>query len=123
MGSLNGVVLDTNILIDHLNDVRQATYLLRTQGDIAISPVTWMEVMVGAKPETEDMLRHFLRRFINLPIDKRVSEIAVVLRRQYRIKLPDAVVWATAQIHNRTLVTRNTKDFPNEPGVHIPYRV
>jgi len=37
------------------------------------------------------------------------------------IKLPDAIIEATAQIENRLLITRNVKDFKNTPGVILPY--
>jgi predicted nucleic acid-binding protein len=44
------------------------------------------------------------------------------VRRIRRIKLPDAIIWASAQEHGRILVTRNIKDFPaTEPGVRVPY--
>ena len=47
---------------------------------------------------------------------------AVQLRKTKRIKLPDAIIWATAQVHQCLLVTRNTRDFDvNEPGVRVPY--
>ncbi|MER8370394.1 hypothetical protein NKH70_31295 [Mesorhizobium sp. M0991] len=47
---------------------------------------------------------------------------AVALRRAHRIKLPDAVIWATAQTAGRLLVTRNTKDLPpDDPGIRQPY--
>jgi len=46
----------------------------------------------------------------------------VSLRRGQSIKLPYAIIWATAQVHSRLLVTRNSKDFaPSHPGVRIPY--
>ena len=80
--------------------------------------------MVGATPETEDILRGFLSGFIKLPIEEQVSNIAVTLRKEHKIKLPDAIVWATAQANKRLLVTRNTKDFPHdEPGVRVPYQI
>ena len=34
------------------------------------------------------------------------------MRRERRIKLPDAIILATAEIENRLLITRNTRDFP-----------
>ena len=41
-----------------------------------------------------------------------------------KIKLPDAIVWATALVNKRLLVTRNTKDFSaDEPGTRVPYQV
>jgi predicted nucleic acid-binding protein len=52
-----------------------------------------------------------------------IAEQAVALRRDRRVKLPDAVIWATARSMGALLVTRNTKDFPaDDPGVRVPYR-
>ncbi len=118
------VLLDTNILIDYLNGVNQARAELERYSDKAISLITWMEVMVGAVPETEEATRRFLSSFINLPIDNQVSNVAVTLRKNHKVRLPDAIVWATAQVNKRIFVTRNTKDFlPTEPGIRIPYEL
>lgn len=119
-----GALFDTNILIDYLNGIEQARGELERHSDKAISLITWMEVMVGATPETEDVTRGFLSGFVNLPIDERISGVAVALRKQHKIKLPDAIVWATAQVNGRILVTRNTKGFSrDEPGVRVPYQI
>jgi predicted nucleic acid-binding protein len=117
-------LFDTNILIDYLNGIEQAKIELDRYSDKAISLITWMEVMVGATPETEEILRSFLSGFVNLPIDEQVGGLAVSLRKQHKIKLPDAIVWATALADKRLLVTRNTKDFaPDEPGIRVPYQI
>jgi predicted nucleic acid-binding protein len=117
-------LFDTNILIDYLNGIEQAKTELEKYSDKAISVITWMEVMVGATPETEAITRNFLSAFDTLPIENQVCEAAVKLRKKHNIKLPDAIVWATAQIDKRILVTRNTKDFSHEePGVRVPYRI
>lgn len=119
-----GALFDTNILIDYLNGIEQAKTELDKYADKAISLITKMEVMVGATPETEDVLKTFLNDFINLPIDEQVADLAVALRWKHKIKLPDAIVWATAQVHRRILVTRNTKDFSDdEPGIRVPYQI
>lgn len=119
-----GALFDTNILIDYLNGIEPARAELERHPDKAISLITWMEVMVGATPETEAVTRSFLNSFVSLPVDGQVSELAVSLRKQHKIKLPDAIVWATAQANGRILVTRNTKDFSrDEPGVRIPYQI
>ena len=117
-------LFDTNILIDYVNGFEEAKIELDRYSDKAISLITWMEVMVGATPETEMVLRGFLSGFDKLPIEEQVSDVAVKLRQKHRIKLPDAIVWATAQVNKRILVTRNTKDFsPDEPGVRVPYQL
>ncbi len=118
------VLFDTNILIDYLNGVEQAKAELERYADKAISVITWMEVMVGATPETESVTRRFLSSFETLAIEAQASELPVKLRKQHNIKLPDAIVWATAQADKRLFVTRNTKDFSaDEPGVRVPYLV
>ena len=115
-------LLDTNILIDYLNGISHAKAEIGRYRDKAISVVTWMEVMVGTTPGTVGGTRAFLRGFRLLTITENVAEIAVELRQSRKIKLPDAIVWATARSDNRLLVTRNTKDFPaHEPGVRLPY--
>lgn len=117
-------LFDTNILIDYLNGVEAAKAELDRYSDKAISQITWMEVMVGATPETEEIVRAFLDGFVHLPIDEQVSGVAVALRKKHKIRLPDAIIWATAQVNRRILVTRNTKDFSRtEPGVRVPYNV
>lgn len=117
-------LFDTNILIDYLNGIEQAKTEIERYSDKAISLVTWMEVLVGATAESEAVIRGFLNNFKSLPIDQPVSELAVLIRQKQRIKFPDAIVWATAQVNSRILVTRNTKDFlQDEPGVRIPYQL
>ena len=115
-------LFDTNVLVDYLNAVPQARTELQRYTEKAISIITWMEVMVGATGDVEDATRSFLSGFDIVAVDEVIAECAVSLRRSHRIKLPDAVIWATAQAHGMLLVTRNTKDFPvGDPGVRAPY--
>lgn len=115
-------LFDTNILIDYLNGIEQAKIEFDLYSEKSISLITWMEVLVGASPETEGIIRGFLSEFVLLPINERTSDIAVGIRKKYKVKLPDAIVWATAQVNGQILVTRNTKDFSSgEPGIRVPY--
>ncbi len=119
---MNIAVFDTNIVIDALNGLGQADEEYQRYQQVYISLITWMEVMVGAKEGdslTEDFLRTY---FVVLPITQEIAEQAVLLRRRNWIKLPDALIQATAQKHNALLVTRNTRDFsPSSDSVRIPY--
>ncbi|GGA87408.1 ribonuclease VapC [Brucella endophytica] len=117
-----GALFDTNILIDHLNAVSQARMEIERFENRAISIITWMEVMVGANADLVDATRLFLDGFNVIALDDAIANRAVELRRAHRIKLPDAVIWATAQTAGRLLVTRNIKDFPSrDPGIRVPY--
>ncbi len=117
-------LFDTNILIDFFNGAREAHEELARYDDLGISIVTWMEVMVGAAPATADATKAVLSRFRVVPLDDLVAIEAVELLRRHRMKLPDAIIWASARIEHRLLVTRNEKDFPvSDPGVRAPYRL
>ena len=69
-------LFDTNILIDYLNGIQPAKTELDRYSDKAISLITWMEVMVGATPETEGIVRGFLKAMSQL----RVAQVARGLR-------------------------------------------
>lgn len=117
-------LFDTNIILDHIKGVKDAPVELALYDDRAISIVTVIEVLVGVTPASEAAERAFLGRFAVIPLDDDVAEQAALLRRAHRMKLPDAVVWASARREGRLLVTRNTKDFPvGDPGVRHPYIV
>ncbi len=117
-------LFDTNILIDHLNNIRQARSEILRYAQGSISIVTWIEVMVGAMPEHEEATRAGLDDFSVIPLDEHIAEMAVRLRRTRRLKLPDAIIWASARVHGLLLVTRDAKGFPaDDPGIRIPYQL
>ena len=117
-------LFDTNILIDHLNGIPQARKELSLYDRWAISIIGWMEVMAGTDDQTEGPTRRFLSNFDVLPIDASVAELAVTLRKGRKLKLPDAIIQATASANSLLRVTRNEKDFSYQmPGVRIPYRL
>ena len=117
-------VIDTNILIDYLSGSEKAKQELDAFEELYISLITWMEILVGANEgDEESTIREFLRRFRVHPVDEGVAERAVDIRRREKIRLPDAIIWATAQQLGALLVTRNTRDFPaRHPGIRIPYK-
>ncbi len=121
---MTAALFDTNIIIDYLSGVQDAFCEISFYSDRAISIMTWMEVMVGAKPDRESHRRAVLSMFVLLPLTAEVAERAVLERRLSRIKLPDAIILATAHQSRRLLITRNTKDFSSShPLVRIPYTI
>lgn len=115
-------LFDTNILIDYLNGIEAAKAEINRYPHMTISIVTWMEVMVGAKPDEEVSIRRFLSRFELIPVSANIAEQAVKIRRNTRIRLPDAIIRASAEVEHALLISRNTKDFPEgEPWVRVPY--
>jgi predicted nucleic acid-binding protein len=117
-------LFDTNILIDYLNGVPEAQDELDRYDEKAISIVTWMEVMVGASLALEAPTRFFLDGFEIIALDNGIAEHAIAFRKASKSKLPDAIIWASAQANGLLLVTRNAKDFPaSDPGVRMPYLI
>lgn len=83
-----------------------------------------MEVSVGATHENDAAIRAWLHSFDVIALDGSVANRAVEIRRQRRIRLPYAIVWASTQVNSLLLVSRNTKDFPaDEPGVRVLYNL
>ncbi len=124
---MSGYSLDANILIDTLLEhepaLREMTRIANSGARLWISRMAWIEVLSkGNEAVVRDALL-FLSRFGLDEIDDEISLRAAALRRDRpRLKSPDAIILATAQIRGRVLITRNTKDFPAEmPGIRVPY--
>ena len=117
-------IFDTNIVIDALNGVEAADTEYGRYDRVLISVVTWIEAMVGATDD-EEAVRDFLgSRFEIAPLDELVSATTITVRRSHRLRLPDAIILATAQVYNAELVTRNTKDFDIAwGGIRVPYAI
>jgi hypothetical protein len=118
-------VFDTNILIDYLNGIPNARTVLLRYRDPWISIITRMEVLVGVTSgEGEEATRRFLARFRVRSVDDAICEQGVLLRKTYGLRVPDAIVYATAREQGCLLVTRDVRSFPmDEVDVHCPYRV
>jgi predicted nucleic acid-binding protein len=117
-------ILDTNILIDYLSGRKEAEKEISLYSEPAISIITWMEVLVGAEEEELPSIKNFLSSFQIINLTKDVAEESIHLRKKFRIKLPDSIIWASATHQGWTLVTRNTKDFQKSfPNIRIPYKI
>jgi predicted nucleic acid-binding protein len=120
---VSAIFFDTNIIIDALARRPQALAELRRATRPWISRVTWIEILAGVPPpartETESYLSHFSIRELSPEIARRAADLRFNRR---SIKLPDAIIFASAQEQGAILVTRNAKDFPaTMPGIRIPY--
>ncbi len=119
-------LLDSVILIDHLNHISAATkWISKFYSASCLSPITRAEVLVGATSKTEKTVKLLLNGFVNLVFTPKDADLSSALRREHRWKLPDAMQAALAINHGLILVTRNTKDFsPRQYDfVHIPYKI
>lgn len=80
--------------------------------------------MVGVNDNEHQTVRSFLSRFDQINIGADVAEIAVSIRRNHNMRLPDAIIWASAKRESALLVSRNIKDYPaDSPDVRVPYHL
>lgn len=121
------LLLDSVILIDHFNNLNEATnYISQHQKDIGISVITRAEVLTGfQKPKDLQLAKQLLDQFTLYPIYAAEADLAAHLRKELRLRLPDALQAAIAKLHHLKLVTRNTKDFnpTRHHFVTIPYTI
>jgi predicted nucleic acid-binding protein len=125
MGSLEReLLLDSVVLIDHLNGVgKAADYLALNRHKAAVSAITRAEVLTGVSEDDQAVCVRLLDRFPTLSIDRETADSAAALRRQHRLKLPDALQAALALQHGLQLVTRDVRDLSPErfAFVTVPY--
>ena len=118
-------VFDTNILIDLLSGVIEANNELGRYSQVAISRISWIEVLTGVRDaEDQNRVESLLAFFEMIELDEAVSRQAIELRKQYRLKVPDSIVFASAKLRGSILVTRDLNDFPaGDPGIRVPYEI
>lgn len=108
-------LVDTNIFIYHLNGERAATdWLLSHRKEMALSFITKIEMLsYPFAKEEEALVLEFLSQFEMMYISDEIVETTIQLRRRRKIKTPDAIIAATALVHDFCVCTKNIRDFHN----------
>ena len=121
------LLIDTDVLIDYLRDQPEAvTYLESQSGRLQISVITIAELYAGVRDGAErTKLDAFFQAFEIVPLDARVAVQGGLYRRDYGkshgVGLADALIAASAQVQQATLVTLNRKHFPMLTNIEVPY--
>lgn len=87
----------------------------------AISAITEIELLCWKTATKKDIaiLKSFIQDAFVFELEQEIKEKTAEIRKQYNLKLPDAIIAATAMTNNLFLITRNTKDFQNIKGIQL----
>jgi hypothetical protein len=116
-------LIDTNAAIDYFGNrlPEKGSAFIDTIVSPAISVITQMEILGWYRISAEEKAK--LQEFINditiIQIDHDIVQKTIELRQAYKIKLPDAIIAATALVNRLILITRNVSDFKNIGGLHV----
>ncbi len=116
-------LIDTNVIIDYtsnrLDPKTSASLEDIFNSDFNTSIIVKIELLgYNDSPGKMQLLEEFLNTAIILSLDNAVAQKTIELRKVKKIKLRDAIIAATALVYGFTIVTRNTVDFINIPGLN-----
>jgi len=119
-------LLDSNVWIDALAGLPHGASVLRAARQrpevwIVFSAITRIEVLGFpnlTEPESA-AIRQLLNEFEEVPLSKAVIDQTILIRKAARVKVPDALIAASAQLIQATVVTRITSDFERVPGITV----
>lgn len=118
-------LLDSNAVMGYLNQDSApgfiAQFELALVEGAAVSVITTIEVLGwrGHDAASRASAEKLLGCMDEIPLTAAVVQQTIALRTSYSIKLPDAVIAATALTHSLKLVTRNLVDFERIAGLGV----
>lgn len=113
-GSVADLLVDTDVFVDHL---RGAAKLVPGRHRLHYSVVTRAELFAGNT--ATNLSSQLLAPFRELAVDRAIAERAGRLAREFGVRLPDALIAATALEHGLGLVTRNLRHFDSVRGLRL----
>ena len=108
------LLVDTDIFIDHL---RGAVEIKPGRHRLHYSVITRAELFAGST--ATNLVSQLLAPFKQLAVDRAVAERAGRVSREFGLRLPDALIAATALEHGLSVSTRNVKDFTQVRGLRL----
>ncbi|MGP8198732.1 MAG: type II toxin-antitoxin system VapC family toxin [Limisphaerales bacterium] len=119
-------LLDSNVVIDALAGLPHGVRVLqearkRSEISVVYSAITRIEVLgfPNLSEKEEEAIRRLLNEFEEIAVSNAVIERAIQIRKLVRIKIPDALIAASADTAQAVVITRNTGDFQRVPGLTV----
>lgn len=115
--------LDTNILIYYAaGDKKIASFLSLHKNDIFYLPSIVAAEFLSYElidARTITLFRLFAQQTTIINLDFSIAELSAEIRRNYHLRLADAVIAATALSTQSSLITRNISDFKKVPRLSL----
>ena len=105
------VILDSNIIICLSKEMIEVEDIFDNTEEYAVSVITYMEVLAYSfeNSDEESSIKNLLS-FFKIPyIDEEIVKIVIELKKNYKIKLLDAIICATAIYNSATLITNDIR--------------
>ena len=103
----NKLLLDTNIILEYLGN-KQGFGIIENY-DLYVSFITELELLSYPVIQEEEIkkIEDFLKLVNIIDISGEIKSQSVILRKKYRLRLPDAIICATAFVQNCIFVTND----------------
>ncbi len=102
-------LFDTNAVINFVCDIGNFS-ALQNKDKYYISFITFIELSVGFRTKNEKIIiQRFLKKVKLILIDEKLIKTTINIRKEYKLKLPDAIIVSTAICENATLITSDQK--------------
>ena len=117
--------LDTNSILYYLRNQKNLNkhFVFIVQGSSPISLSVIAKIELFSYPELQDdeakEIQGFIKDFRIDELDNVIVDQTIKIRKKYKLKLPDAIIAATALVNNSTLITHNKKDFQKIKNLKI----
>jgi len=114
-------LIDTNIIIYLTQGKLRINDFAEKEDFLYISSITYMETLgyPFQNQDEEKAINKFCNKFERIFLTKEIEAQTIHIRKSIKIKLPDAIIAATAIVYNLKLVTHNYDDFKNIQGLKI----
>ncbi len=123
-------LIDSNVVIDYLAGKFMNDGLLFMNQIIneipSISVITKIEILgFETTSESTQLLESFVLDSLVLGLSDEIVDKTIEIRKRNKIKMPDAIIAATAIAYNSIIITRNIKDFQNINDLNCinPYEI
>jgi predicted nucleic acid-binding protein len=105
-------ILDTNAVVSLLNGNQELATRLETAAYVGISVITYLEFLAfdGLSDADRNSFKLFCSRVEIVPLAHKdeLADSTLTLRTRHRLKLPDAIIGATALCRNAIIITNDS---------------